>query len=152
MRWILFISEPKNATRRRLRRFKLHLCASVSWWLKAKNQRTQKTCQVSPRCPAVQFSHSFESLVLNTKRAHIVVMQIELPKAIEARLSPKSAALRLAIGLYVTDEATLGQAAEAAGISQGEFLQELGQRHIPLHYGAEELAGDLRVIASICGR
>jgi predicted HTH domain antitoxin len=79
-------------------------------------------------------------------------MQTELLKSIEASLSPKSAALRLAIGLYVTDEATLGQTAEAAGISQGEFLQELGQRRIPLHYGAEELAEDLSVIESICGR
>jgi len=49
-------------------------------------------------------------------------------------LSPQSAALHLAIGLFVTEEVTLGQAAESAGISQTVFLKELGVRRIPIHY------------------
>ena len=36
-------------------------------------------------------------------------MQLTLPENIEARLSPVSAVLHLAIGLFVTEEATLGQ-------------------------------------------
>ena len=55
-------------------------------------------------------------------------------------------ALHLAIGLFVTEEATLGQAAQVAGRSQADFLRELGQRRIPIHYGPEELADDLRAV------
>jgi predicted HTH domain antitoxin len=73
-------------------------------------------------------------------------MQLSLPEPVEARLSPQSAALHLAIGLFVTEEATLGQAAETAGLSQAAFLKELGRRRIPIHYGPEELAEDLRAV------
>jgi predicted HTH domain antitoxin len=79
-------------------------------------------------------------------------MQLTLPENIEARLSPVSAVLHLAIGLFVTEEATLGQAAEIVGLSQADFLKELGRRRIPIHYGMEELAEDLRVIESLSPR
>jgi predicted HTH domain antitoxin len=75
-------------------------------------------------------------------------MQLSLPSELEARLSPESASLHLAIGLFVGEEATLGQAAQVAGLSQTRFLQELGKRRIPIHYGMEELAEDLRVVDS----
>ena len=42
-------------------------------------------------------------------------MQLILPEAIETTLSPGKAALHLAIGLFVSEEATLGQAAESQG-------------------------------------
>jgi predicted HTH domain antitoxin len=76
-------------------------------------------------------------------------MELSLPKDIESKLSPQSASLHLAIGLFVTEETTLGQAAEIARCSQTEFLKELGRRKIPLHYGTEELAEDLRVVESL---
>lgn len=60
--------------------------------------------------------------------------------------------LHLAIGLYVSEEATLGQAAQIAGMSQADFLRALGQRRIPIHYGSEELASDLRAVESIAAR
>ena len=44
-------------------------------------------------------------------------MKLTLPENIEARLSPQSTALHLAIGLFVSDETTLGQAAEIAGLN-----------------------------------
>ena len=69
-----------------------------------------------------------------------------LPEAVEARLSPQDAVLHLAIGLFVTEEATLGQAAEIAGLTQPAFLKELGRRRIPIHYGPQELAEDLRAV------
>ena len=47
---------------------------------------------------------------------------------------------------FVSEEATLGQAATVAGMSQTAFLRELGQRRIPLHYGLEELAEDLKAV------
>ncbi len=79
-------------------------------------------------------------------------MKITLPESIKARLSPESTALHLAIGLFVSEEATLGQAAEVAGLSQAKFLRELGKRRIPIHYGAEELSEDLRAVESLVAR
>jgi predicted HTH domain antitoxin len=79
-------------------------------------------------------------------------MKITLPESIEARLSPESTALHLAIGLFVSEEATLGQAAEVAGLSQAKFLRELGKRRIPIHYGSEELSEDLRAVESLVAR
>ncbi len=61
-------------------------------------------------------------------------------------------ALHLAIGLFVTEEATLGQAAQTAGLSQADFLRELGQRRIPIHYGREELEADLEAVEALTGR
>lgn len=60
--------------------------------------------------------------------------------------------LPLAIGLFVSEDATLGQAAEVAGLSQSDFLRELGKRRIPIHYGPEELAEDLRVVEALAPR
>lgn len=79
-------------------------------------------------------------------------MTVTLPEKFEARLSPQSTVLHLAIGLYVSEEATLGQAAQIAGMSQADFLRALGQRRIPIHYGSEELAADLRAVESIAAR
>ncbi len=76
-------------------------------------------------------------------------MVLTLPANLEARLSSQSAALHLAIGLFVSDESTLGQAAQVAGLSQADFLKELGQRRIPIHYGSEELAADLQAVESL---
>lgn len=75
-------------------------------------------------------------------------MQLILPEAIETTLSPGKAALHLAIGLFVSEEATLGQAAEIAGMTQAAFQKELGARHISNHYGMDELSEDLKVVES----
>lgn len=75
-------------------------------------------------------------------------MQLTLPAAVETTLSPHKAALHLAIGLFVSEEATLGQAAEIASLTQAAFLKELGARHIPIHYGMEELREDLEAVES----
>jgi predicted HTH domain antitoxin len=84
--------------------------------------------------------------------ADILYMTLTLPEDLEARLSPLSMALHLAIGLFVAEEATLGQAAQVAGLSQAEFLRELGKRRIPIHYGHQELAADLKAVESLAGR
>jgi predicted HTH domain antitoxin len=75
-------------------------------------------------------------------------VQLTLPESVETALSPHKAALHLAIGLFVSEEATLGQGAEIAGLTQAEFLKELGARHISIHYGMDELAEDLKVVES----
>jgi predicted HTH domain antitoxin len=70
-------------------------------------------------------------------------VEIAVPEQIERRLSAKDAALNLALGLYVSNEVTLGQAAETAGISQTQFLEELCKRKIPYHYDLADLKQDL---------
>jgi hypothetical protein len=47
------------------------------------------------------------------------------------------------------EKVTLGQAARMAGLAQADFLRELGKRRIPIHYGAEELAEDLKVVDAL---
>lgn len=84
--------------------------------------------------------------------AHRVAMELTLPKPLDKRLSKQDAALHLAFGLYVTDEATLGQAAQTAGLSQAAFLKELGRRHIPIHYGQDELAADLQAVEDLAAK
>jgi predicted HTH domain antitoxin len=79
-------------------------------------------------------------------------MHLTLPERVEASLSPTEAALHLAIGLFVSEKATLGQAAEIAGLTQAAFLKELGRRRISMHYGLDELAEDLRVVDSLSPR
>ena len=79
-------------------------------------------------------------------------MIVPLPKTLEEGHSPEWAALRLAIGLYVSKEATLGQAAEAAGVSQAEFQRELGKRKIPVNYTIEDLNADLETVRMLTGR
>lgn len=77
---------------------------------------------------------------------------VKLPENLEGRLPPQSRALHLAIGLFVSDESTLGQAAEVAGFSQTDFLRELGRRRIPIRYGREELAADLQAVDTLAAR
>jgi len=76
-------------------------------------------------------------------------MHITLPAPIEERLTAKRAALHLAIGLYTGEEATLGQAAEAAGLNQTEFLHELGRRRIPLRYDRADFEDDLATVREL---
>ncbi|HTG43193.1 MAG TPA: UPF0175 family protein [Verrucomicrobiae bacterium] len=78
-------------------------------------------------------------------------MELQLPKSLDGRLSVRDAALHLAIGLFITEEATLGQAAQVAQMTQADFLLQLGRRRIPLHYGPEELAADLLAVESLAG-
>ncbi len=79
-------------------------------------------------------------------------MTLTLPDNLEARLSPQATALHLAVGLFVAEEATLGQAAQVAGLSQAEFLRTLGLRRIPIHYGREELVADLQAVEALAAR
>ena len=79
-------------------------------------------------------------------------MTVPLPKSLEAGHSPQWAALHLAIGLYVSKEATLGQAAETAGLSQAEFQRELGQRKIPINYTIENLAADIQTVQELAAK
>lgn len=85
-------------------------------------------------------------------RRHLRTVQLTLPETLEQPLTPRPTALHQAVELFVIEAATLGQAAEVAGLSQGEFLRELGRRRIPMHYGAEELAEDLKAVELLAAR
>ena len=82
----------------------------------------------------------------------IASLEIALPKPLDERISARDAALHLAIGLFVSEEATLGQAASTAGLSQSDFLRELGRRGISMHYGENELAEDLQMVDALSAR
>lgn len=79
-------------------------------------------------------------------------MTLTIPNNIAAQVSPEAAALCFAIGLFASEEVTLSQAAEVAGLSQPAFLRELGKRQIPIHYGVDEFNADLKTIDRIVGR
>ncbi len=53
---------------------------------------------------------------------------------------------------FASETATLGQAAKVAGMSQTEFLRELGRHRVPIHYGADDLAEDLRTVELLTRR
>jgi predicted HTH domain antitoxin len=78
-------------------------------------------------------------------------MQIALLAPIEERLTVPRAALHFAIGLYTSGEVTLGQAADVAGLSQTEFLHELGRRRIPLRYDRADFAEDIATLRELPG-
>lgn len=55
----------------------------------------------------------------------------------------------LALGLYVDEKVTLGQAARVAGMSAPAFLDELGKRKIPVHYYVEDLDADMNTLRAL---
>ena len=76
-------------------------------------------------------------------------LTLEIPKEIAQalRLPPQEQEnrlrLELAIALYSQSILGLGKAAELAHLTQLGFDEELGRRHIPMHYGDSELAQDV---------
>jgi predicted HTH domain antitoxin len=78
-------------------------------------------------------------------------MTITLPAELENQISPQEVALHLAIGLFADNKVTLGQAAAIASLPQPAFVQELGKRRIPIHYGLEELEQDVAMVKKLSG-
>jgi len=73
-------------------------------------------------------------------------MNVSLPKELEGRLTPQEVRLHLALGLFVGHRATLGQSSAVAGLSQSEFLHELGKRRIPIHYDEADARVDVATV------
>lgn len=65
------------------------------------------------------------------------------------KINEEEAKLDFALGLFIDYKATLGQAAKIANISQGQFMEELGKRKIPIHYDIEDLEEDINTIKSL---
>ena len=78
-------------------------------------------------------------------------MKITIPDELlnGTQLTPAEARLDLALGMYVDERATLGRAAEIAGMSQAQFLKHLGRRKIPVHYDGDDLSSDLKTIQQL---
>ena len=45
--------------------------------------------------------------------------------------------------MFLDRRTTLGQGAAICGLSQSQFLQELGERRIPIHYGENDALADI---------
>lgn len=73
-----------------------------------------------------------------------IVVSDELLKGID--LSEGQAVVDFAVGVYSEDKATLGRAAAIAGMSQPEFLRELGKRRVPMHYHVDDFNADMLVV------
>ena len=70
-------------------------------------------------------------------------MPIVLPEEVERQFTPDDIRLHLALGLFLDRRVTLGQGAVIAGLSQSEFLHELGDRRIPIHYDEADACADV---------
>jgi predicted HTH domain antitoxin len=73
-------------------------------------------------------------------------MNVPLPEFLEGSISPEDAALHLALGLFLDERVTLGKGAAVAGISETQFLRELGKRGIPIHYDEADARADVATI------
>ena len=79
-------------------------------------------------------------------------MQIELPDSLAGKMDAKELLLDLAVGMYMGRHRTLGQAAELAKLSQGDFQRVLGSRQVPAHYDLDDLTYDLQAAAELARR
>jgi predicted HTH domain antitoxin len=73
-------------------------------------------------------------------------MPIMLPEDIERQFTSEDLQLHLALGMFSDHRVTLGQGAAIAGLSQSEFLRELGARRIPVHYDEADAAADIAAV------
>jgi len=76
-------------------------------------------------------------------------LTLEIPReiALALRLPPQDREnrlrLELAVALYSQSILGLGKAAELAQLTPLRFDEELGRRHISMHYGDSEVAQDV---------
>ena len=75
-----------------------------------------------------------------------VTLTIPSEKLGDLHVTEKDALVDIAIGLYKREEVSLGRAAEVAGISSVQLLDELGRRHIPINYGPDDLQADIATL------
>jgi predicted HTH domain antitoxin len=69
-------------------------------------------------------------------------MSIVLPEEVERQFTAEDIRLHLALGMFFDRRVTLAQGAAIAGLSQSEFLHELGKRRIPMHYDEADALAD----------
>ena len=62
------------------------------------------------------------------------------------RMTEEELRQEVALYLFQIEKLTLGQASRLAECSQREFQNLLFSRHIPLHYGEDELKEDIQTL------
>lgn len=77
-----------------------------------------------------------------------MTLTLESPALDELHMTRGDWLRDLAIGLFVDQKITLGRAAEIAGMSQSDFMRQLGKHGVPMHYDAADFASDLETIAA----
>jgi predicted HTH domain antitoxin len=78
-----------------------------------------------------------------------VNVEVQDDKLQGLKVTPERLRLEMAVGLYASEDVTLGQAADIAGINQTLFLRELGRRGVCVHYGVEDLDQDLKTLDAL---
>jgi predicted HTH domain antitoxin len=68
----------------------------------------------------------------------------------DLKLDERDMMTDVAIGLYKREQVSLGRAAEIAGVSSPEFLNELGRRRIPINYDVDDLRADIAAFGNAC--
>ena len=75
-----------------------------------------------------------------------VTVNISEERLRSVALNERDAVADIAIGLYKREQVSLGRAAEIAGLSTPEFLNELGRRRIPINLEVDDLRADVETL------
>lgn len=75
-------------------------------------------------------------------------MSLTIPEEIlnSAHMTEDELRVEVAVLLFQKEKLTFGQASRLSGLGQASFLELLGSREIPLHYGIEEFEQDVRTL------
>ena len=76
----------------------------------------------------------------------LVTVNISEERLRSVALNERDAVTDIAIGLYKREQVSLGRAAEIAGLSTPEFLNELGRRRIPINLEVDDLRADVETL------
>jgi predicted HTH domain antitoxin len=78
-------------------------------------------------------------------------MNVIVPDTIAeaSRLTPETALLDVAIGIYKREQWSMGRCAKIVGMSRFDFLNELGKREIPINYDTDDLDQDIETMKSL---
>ncbi len=73
-------------------------------------------------------------------------MELDIPVLDKLGISRADLLTDIAVGLYMDQRVTLGQAAEIAGVSQLDFRCLLSRMNVPIQYDIQDLNHDLAVL------
>jgi len=64
-------------------------------------------------------------------------------------LTPETALLDVAIGIYKREQWSMGRCAKIVGMTRLQFQSELGKRQIPINYDESDLESDVTTMKSL---
>jgi len=87
-------------------------------------------------------------LAVVTRDGEPLFLSVPLGRGLESR----TVRLKLAVGLFDREQVGLGVAAQIAGVSYSEMIDELGRRKVAVvSYTAEEFAKELDYVRTVVG-